>query len=48
MNELMIDAHDGGEIASITRKNIEIKTGKPVITSENAINFKNNQEIQSK
>lgn len=27
MNELIIDAHDGGEIASITRKNKEQKIG---------------------
>ena len=45
MNELMTDASDGGEIASITRKNIEEKTGKPVLTSENALKFKNKKEI---
>ena len=44
LKELKIDAHDGGEIASITRKNIEAKTGKPVVTSQNAINFKNRIE----
>mgnify|MGYP003410224440 CR=1 FL=1 len=27
IQELMIDAHDGGEIASVTRKNIEAKIG---------------------
>lgn len=43
MSELMVDAHDGGEIASITRKNIEQKLNKSVITSKNAINFKNNR-----
>ena len=49
MNELTIDAHDGGEIASITRKNIEEKTGKPVLTSKSAIDFKNkNQYISNK
>ena len=45
IDELMIDAHDGGDIASITRKNIEQKIKKPVVTSENAINFQNNKEI---
>lgn len=44
MNELMIDAHDGGDIASITRKNIEQKIKKPVVTSKNAIDFQNNKE----
>lgn len=37
LNELKIDAHDGGEIAAITRKNIEEKIGKPVVTKENAL-----------
>ena len=40
MQELKKDAHDGGEIASITRKNIEEKLGKPVVTSENANKFR--------
>lgn len=44
LKELKTDAHDGGEIASITRKNIETKTRKPVVTSQNAINFKNRIE----
>lgn len=44
MDELMIDAHDGGDIASMTRKNIEQKIKKPVVTSENAIDFQNNRE----
>lgn len=44
LKELKTDAHDGGEIASITRKNIEAKTRKPVVTSQNAINFKNRIE----
>ena len=44
MDELMIDAHDGGHIASITIKNIEQKIKKPVVTSENAIDFKDNKE----
>lgn len=45
MNELMTDAYDGGEIASITRKNIETKTGRPVLTSQNAIDFKKENEL---
>ena len=44
LKELKTDAHDGGEIASITRKNIEAKTRKPVVTSQNAMNFKNRIE----
>lgn len=45
MTELKIDAHDGGEVASIARKNIEQRLGRPVITEENAIDFKNKKEI---
>lgn len=45
MNELIIDAYDGGEIASITRKNIETKTGRPVLTFQNAIDFKKEKEL---
>ena len=45
MNELMIDAYDGGEIASITRKNIETKTGRLVLTSQNAIDFRKEKEL---
>ena len=48
MKALKIDAQDGGEIASITRKNIEKKIGKSVVTSENAIDFKSKKEIASK
>lgn len=40
MKALRIDAQDGGEIASVTRKNIEKKLGKSVITNQNAIDFK--------
>lgn len=46
MNQLMTDAYDGGEIASVTRKNIEDKIKRPVVTSENALNFKNNNKIK--
>lgn len=48
MRALKTDAHDGGEIASITRKNIEKKLGKPVVTSDNAINFKEKEKIDNK
>lgn len=48
MKELTIDCHDGGEIASETRKNIEQKIGKPVITAEKAINFQNKDKIENK
>lgn len=49
MKELKQDAHDGGEIASVTRQNIEAKLGKPVVTSENAKDFrKNKKTIQKK
>ncbi len=40
MKALRIDAQDGGEIASVTRKNIEKKLGKSVVTNQNAIDFK--------
>lgn len=46
LNELKQDAHDGGEIASITRKNIEEKIGKSVVTSENAKDFRKNKRIK--
>lgn len=48
MKELMTDAYDGGEIASITRKNIETKIGRPVVTSENAIDLNSNEKISIK
>lgn len=48
MKALKIDANDGGHIASLTRINIEKKLGKPVITSENAIDFKEQQKIETK
>lgn len=48
MTKLKIDAHDGGEVAAITRRNIEKRIGKPIVTSENAIDFKNNNRIETK
>lgn len=47
MEELKKDAHDGGEIASVTRKNIEQKLGKPVVTSENAKDFRKNKKVMN-
>lgn len=40
MNELEKDAKTGGGIAGQTRKNIEKKLGKPVVTKENANDFR--------
>lgn len=48
LNALKIDAHDGGEVAAITRINIEKRIRKPVVTSKNAIDFKNTKEIETK
>ena len=45
--ELRQDAQDGGEIASITRKNIEQKIGKSVLTSENAADFRKKKNIKA-
>lgn len=45
--ELKQDAHDGGEIASVTRKNIETKIGKSVVTSKNAKDFRKSKTIKS-
>lgn len=44
MIELKRDAKDGGNIAAVTRRNIEIKTRKPIVTSQNAIDFQNKKE----
>ena len=46
VGELKQDAHDGGEIASFTRKNIEEKIGKPVVTSENAKDFRKEKTLK--
>ena len=48
LKELKTDAHDGGEIAAITRKNIEQKIGKKVVTNENALDFTSRKEIETK
>ena len=47
LKKLKQDAHDGGEIASITRKNIETKLGKPVVTSQNANDFRTAKTIKN-
>lgn len=46
MEELTKDAKDGGEIASVTRKNIEKKLGRKVVTSENSKDFKKNKKLK--
>ncbi len=45
VKELKKDSKQGGNIASITRKNIEKTIKKPVVTSENAINFTNKNKL---
>ncbi len=47
LSELKTDAHDGGEIASITRTNIEQKIGKPVVTSDNSKDFRSLKTIKA-
>ena len=46
LEELKKDAQDGGEIASVTRQNIEAKIGKPVLTKNNANDFRNKRTIK--
>lgn len=48
MAELKIDAQDGGEVAAITRRNIEKRIGKKIVTSESALDFKNTKSIEQK
>jgi len=45
VKELKDDAKEGGGIASVTRKNIEKKIKRPVVTSENAIDFTNKNKL---
>ena len=47
LSELKTDTHDGGEIASITRTNIEQKIGKPVVTSDNSKDFRSLKTIKA-
>ena len=42
MKKLTKDAQDGGEIAAITRKNIEQKIEKKVLTNKNSKDFRTN------
>lgn len=46
MKKLTQDAKDGGEIASVTRKNIEKKLGRKVVTSKNSKDFKKNKKLK--
>lgn len=46
-DELKQDAQDGGEIAAVTRKNIEQKIGKSVVTKENADDFRKKRNLKS-
>lgn len=48
MNSLRNDAQEGGEIASRTRKDIEKRIGKEVVTKENAIDFTSKNKIENK
>lgn len=48
MKKLKIDAGDGGEIASQTRKNIENKLGKSIVTEETSKDFKNIKILDNK
>ena len=45
LKKLRKDAHDGGEIASITRKNIEEKIGRKIISKENAFDLTKNKKL---
>lgn len=40
VKELPKDAKQGGSIVSITRKNIEKSIKRPVVTSQNAVDFR--------
>lgn len=45
VRELKEDAKEGGNIASVTRRNIETKIKKSVVTSENAKDFTNRNKL---
>ena len=47
LNELEQDAKTGGGIAGQTRKNIEKQLGKPVVTSENAKDFRKPKKLKT-
>ena len=48
MKELQKDAKTGGNIAGQTRRNIEKKLGKSVVTKENANDFRKQIDIKDK
>lgn len=48
MNSLRNDAQEGGEIASRTRKDIEKRIGKKVVTKNNALDFTSKNKIENK
>lgn len=48
MKSLRNDAQEGGSIASNTRKNIEKRLGRKVVTKENALDFTNKRKIENK
>ena len=48
MRALKNDANTGGSIAASTRKNIEKQLGKPVVTSDNALDFTGKKQIENK
>lgn len=48
MKSLKIDAQEGGSIAANTRKDIEKRLGKKVVTKENALDFTNKRKIKNK
>lgn len=48
MRALKNDANTGGNIAAVTRRNIEKELGKEIVTSKNAIDFQNKKEIETK
>ena len=48
MKSLRNDAQEGGSIASNTRKDIEKRLGRKVVTKENALDFTNKRKIENK
>lgn len=48
MRSLKNDANTGGNIAAVTRRNIEKELGKEIVTPQNAIDFQTKKEIETK
>lgn len=46
IEELKVDARDGGEIAGETRQKIEKKLGRSIVTSENAVDMKKRNRLK--